>query len=553
VNTTNTATNSNRFNESLTYDIRGNINALQRQGYYASTCGFDQIDNLTYTYTPNTNRIASIADNAPLSQRSQGFNPGSGGVGYTYDANGNLKSDSYKGISTIFYNHLNLPSLINFTSGNSIEYKYDAGGNKLRKTVKVGATVQYEQYYVGGVEYRKTGTGNTRIEAIYHSEGRYANTDLDIDDSPNWRKEYNIKDHLGNTRLSFADKNGNGVVDITNTPATNDILQESHYYPFGLSYEGPWLMNDAARDNKYQFNSIEFNEDFGLNIYTAEFRGYDPAIGRWWQIDPKYSYPISPYSGFGNNPIRYMDMLGDTLRGANEKSAQRALSIIRNTFNSMGKSGNTVAKLFQLGTDGKTFSSINAGLLLRGIAGLSKEGQALAIGYFIAVNQEATNVIEVVTRNENISTYGRNLMYGKESSGRTGVDIDADFGGGNSANVYQEDGIVNIIRGGNYGTYASIVMDSKYKSKFMMYSNGSHGPSLPGELLAHELLGHGLGSRYSFTDGKDEAVQAGNLYLRASGKNYYRPGHGVRPDTEHFNPNGIPPHLNSGNVYKYIR
>jgi len=317
VNTTNTATNTNRFNESLTYDIRGNINALQRQGYYASTCGFDQIDNLTYTYTPNTNRIASIADNAPLSQRSQGFNPGSGGVGYTYDANGNLKSDSYKGISTIFYNHLNLPSLINFTSGNSIEYKYDAGGNKLRKTVKVGAVVQYEQYYVGGVEYRKTGTGNTRIEAIYHSEGRYANIDLDIDDSPNWRKEYNIKDHLGNTRLSFADKNGNGVIDITNTPATNDILQENHYYPFGLSYEGPWLMNDATRDNKYQYNGKELNDDFGLNWYDYGARFYDPAIGRWGQVDPMAEsyYPYSPYNYTLNNPLRYIDPDGMSVFG----------------------------------------------------------------------------------------------------------------------------------------------------------------------------------------------------------------------------------------------
>jgi len=250
-----------------------------------------------------------------LSQRSQGFNPGSGGVGYTYDANGNLKSDSYKGISTIFYNHLNLPSLINFTSGNSIEYKYDAGGNKLRKTVKVGAVVQYEQYYVGGVEYRKTGTGNTRIEAIYHSEGRYANIDLDIDDSPNWRKEYNIKDHLGNTRLSFADKNGNGVIDITTTPATNDILQENHYYPFGLSYEGPWLMNDAARDNKYQYNGKEWNDDFGLNWYDYGARFYDAAIGRWGQVDALSDEPEQvdkfPYAYGWNNPTNLTDPDGN--------------------------------------------------------------------------------------------------------------------------------------------------------------------------------------------------------------------------------------------------
>jgi hypothetical protein len=34
--------------------------------------------------------------------------------------------------------------------------------------------------------------------------------------------------------LSFTDKNKNGVVDVTNT-ASNEILQENHYYPFGLN------------------------------------------------------------------------------------------------------------------------------------------------------------------------------------------------------------------------------------------------------------------------------------------------------------------------------
>ena len=31
---------------------------------------------------------------------------------YTYDANGNLKSDANKGITNIEYNHLNLPTKI---------------------------------------------------------------------------------------------------------------------------------------------------------------------------------------------------------------------------------------------------------------------------------------------------------------------------------------------------------------------------------------------------------------------------------------------------------
>ena len=40
VNTSGAATASNRFNETLTYDLRGNIGTLQRQGFIQSTCNF---------------------------------------------------------------------------------------------------------------------------------------------------------------------------------------------------------------------------------------------------------------------------------------------------------------------------------------------------------------------------------------------------------------------------------------------------------------------------------------------------------------------------------
>jgi len=88
-----------------------------------------------------------------------------------------------------------LPKLITFSSGNTIEIVYDASGNKLRKIVKQGATVQYEQDYSGGIEYRKTpAAGAFRIEAIYHEEGRYFNLNVDASNTPSWRKEYALRD-----------------------------------------------------------------------------------------------------------------------------------------------------------------------------------------------------------------------------------------------------------------------------------------------------------------------------------------------------------------------
>ncbi len=312
VNNSGTASATNRYNENLTYDIRGNITALGRNGYYSSTCGYGQIDTLTYSYTSNTNRLSSITDNALSSQKMHGFDTGSGGSGYTYDDNGNLISDSYKGISSISYNYLNLPNVVIFSGGDTIEFTYDATGIKLRKTVKQGSTVQYVQDYAGGVEYRKVGTGSKRIEVIYHNEGRYYNLNVETNNTLNWQKEYAIRDHLGNTRLMFTDKNGNNVIDITGTASTNDILQENHYYGFGLSFEGPWLMDDAGRDNPYRYNNKELNEDFGLDWYAYGARYYDPVLGRFTGVDPISDQfaELSTYNYASNDPISNIDLHG---------------------------------------------------------------------------------------------------------------------------------------------------------------------------------------------------------------------------------------------------
>jgi len=96
---------------------------------------------------------------------------------------------------------------------------------------------------------------------------------------------------------------------------------EADYYPFGLQQQGDGLFHAAqAPENRYRFNGIEHVEEVGLDM--AFYRSYDPAIGRWMQIDPKAEkyYLFTPYNGMGNNPLFYSDPNGDTLRveGSNE-------------------------------------------------------------------------------------------------------------------------------------------------------------------------------------------------------------------------------------------
>ena len=61
------------------------------------------------------------------------------------------------------------------------------------------------------------------------------------------------------------------------------ILEETHYYPFGLTMAG---ISDKAlkgqyAENKNKFNGIEQNSGFDLNMYDAFYRNLDPQIGRF--------------------------------------------------------------------------------------------------------------------------------------------------------------------------------------------------------------------------------------------------------------------------------
>jgi RHS repeat-associated protein len=92
------------------------------------------------------------------------------------------------------------------------------------------------------------------------------------------------------------------------------ILEETHYYPFGLTMAGisSKALNNAP-ENKRKYNGIEFNEDLDLDIYDAYYRNLDPQTARWWQIDPETDgyENISPYASMYDNPIKFSDPLGN--------------------------------------------------------------------------------------------------------------------------------------------------------------------------------------------------------------------------------------------------
>ncbi len=85
------------------------------------------------------------------------------------------------------------------------------------------------------------------------------------------------------------------------------VVQENHYYPFGMSMKGLELRGNP--DHRFKFNGKERTEVFGWNMDDFGWRHYDPARGRWDVPDPlsqKY-YSISNYAFVANNPINAID------------------------------------------------------------------------------------------------------------------------------------------------------------------------------------------------------------------------------------------------------
>ena len=84
------------------------------------------------------------------------------------------------------------------------------------------------------------------------------------------------------------------------------IIEETHYYPYGMKIAGISARAFNKLPNKYNFQGdySEDEEESGYNDF--DLRTYDAQIGRWIQQDP-YDEFASGYLGMGNDPVNSVD------------------------------------------------------------------------------------------------------------------------------------------------------------------------------------------------------------------------------------------------------
>lgn len=285
--------------ERMEYDQNGNITRLQRSAGVMSNTTALNIDNLRYDYTGN--RLTKVTEEQIGNSNGYPYLADHNVIEYdnnTANGNGNMTKHWDKGISSIIYNYLNLPTSITTGSGkkqSQIGYLYRADGTKLAKfTGSPFFTGGRQVDYLDGFQYDSIidfcigcpmSTANLRF--VPTSEGYF--------DFEKNLYIYNYIDHLGNTRLSYF-----------NNGTSAEVLEENNYYPFGLKHEG---YNALAGNPNYQYkyNGKELQET-GMYDYGARF--YMPDIGRWGVIDPRSQYTHEAYSYVWNNPINLWDPTG---------------------------------------------------------------------------------------------------------------------------------------------------------------------------------------------------------------------------------------------------
>ena len=334
------------YEEKASYDANGNIKTYVRKGANSGSMPL-AMDNLKYFYyytnTSNirseydptqalpadvktlTNQLAHVDDSDPASNYTADIDD-QNATNYDYDNIGNLMKDNAEGITSINWTVYGKIKQIVKNTGVTINYGYDAAGNRVVKEV-IGAPGGYNRQF-----YIRDAQGNTM--AVYKDQSDYVNwMEQHLYGSSrigvwNYGKSspgipgtvvydslmvgsvnYELSNHLQNVLVTISDKkigvdnNSDGMIDYY----TADVITANDYYPGGMLQ--PNRSFSSGNSYRYGFGGKEMDKDIATDNYDFGARIYDGRIGRWLSVDPlQKKYPnLSPYNFVANNPLLFID------------------------------------------------------------------------------------------------------------------------------------------------------------------------------------------------------------------------------------------------------
>ncbi|TAG51137.1 MAG: hypothetical protein EAZ27_13870, partial [Cytophagales bacterium] len=141
-------------------------------------------------------------------------------------------------------------------------------------------------------------------------------------------KRYELKDHLGNVRVTVSDSKRVSFVSET-LVFSADIKTYTDYYAFGMEMVSRnWSEGDAYRQG---YNGKENDKDFGEGVQDYGFRIYDNQIGKFLSVDPlDDEFPWNAVYAFAENDvIQCIDLEGAEKLDRKDTKSQESLQRIK--------------------------------------------------------------------------------------------------------------------------------------------------------------------------------------------------------------------------------